>query len=422
MAVVFASYALLNGSLLFDYSVYYIGRRWPPFFCTLFLALAAASLSRKPALRRSASWLGLTLLLQALLTPLLIDQALVSLPPNFATVIDVRGGLPGISGIQHVTTDSHGFRVTSPSDDSISDALRIFAIGGSTTEQIYLDDARTWSALLERQLAVELQRPVRVANTGVSGLRAINHLATLESILQFEPDAAIFLLGLNDWNIHLLRVCRPGWGPTLASPALLRAHELVRRISLRQSALFLLLKRLSPWDRSLTPTAGGTEDRPLVETGEFYDRLRGSLYRLPQVPCRIEDVDPLYDATLRRILDRCREASLRCIFVTQPSGYDQRSTIEFRRNFWMTPPFADFTVNLAALEHVASLYNAHLETRVAEYGFPVCDVAAQIEPSGDFYYDDAHLNTAGAEAMSRALLPCVGDSLRAGESERTRSP
>ena len=39
-----------------------------------------------------------------------------------------------------------------------------------------------------------------VINTGVSGLRANNHIATLKKILKYNPDMAIFLIGINDWN------------------------------------------------------------------------------------------------------------------------------------------------------------------------------------------------------------------------------
>jgi hypothetical protein len=84
--------------------------------------------------------------------------------------LDVEApNMPGISGIQNVTTDDQGYRVMPPVDYGNADALRIFAIGGSTTESIELDDQATWPHLLQEGLNAALGRKVEVVNTGVSG-------------------------------------------------------------------------------------------------------------------------------------------------------------------------------------------------------------------------------------------------------------
>ena len=80
------------------------------------------------------------------------------------TVNVIGNAIPGIHGLQHITTDAKGFRVTPPIDYGTKRGLRIFAIGGSTTEQIYLDDKATWTYLLQTKLARALGRPVEVIN------------------------------------------------------------------------------------------------------------------------------------------------------------------------------------------------------------------------------------------------------------------
>jgi hypothetical protein len=88
------------------------------------------------------------------------------LKPNLDYKIDVdEGAIPGIVGVQHITTDEKGFRVTPPVDYTEKSGLRIFTIGGSTTVDIYLDDRATWTHHLQENLKAGLDRPVEAITT-----------------------------------------------------------------------------------------------------------------------------------------------------------------------------------------------------------------------------------------------------------------
>ena len=43
-----------------------------------------------------------------------------------------------------------------------------------------------------------------IINFGVAGLRSMHHYYTLKRNLSSKPDLAIFLLGVNDWNYHIV--------------------------------------------------------------------------------------------------------------------------------------------------------------------------------------------------------------------------
>ncbi len=91
--------------------------------------------------------------------------------------------------------------------------LRICAIGGSTTEDILLDDESTWTHRVQEGIAKQ-GKSAEIVNTGVSGLRAANHLATLKVVAQLEPDLVISLIGANDWAKHIKdRFERHLWKP-----------------------------------------------------------------------------------------------------------------------------------------------------------------------------------------------------------------
>src|SRR5262249_22890914 len=148
-------------------------------------------------------WASILLLLQSLTSSLVLNHDLKILRPNLKMNINVTGGIAGIAGKQTITTDHKGFRTTKEIDYSSQHGYRIFAIGGSTTVQIYLDDKRTWTHLLQESLEKTSGANVEVINTGVSGLRAQHHLATLRSIADLNPNLVLFLIGINDWNHHV---------------------------------------------------------------------------------------------------------------------------------------------------------------------------------------------------------------------------
>src|SRR5262249_54962994 len=136
------------------------------------------------------------LVVMNLFSPLLgfVDEPVTTLQPNLRQQVRIAGGATFcVEGIQTITTDSRGYRTNTPIDYARKDpaTLRIVAIGGSTTEDIYLDDAKTWTSLLATRLSKALDRPVEMINTGVSGLRAWHHLSTLQESEKFSPDIAV---------------------------------------------------------------------------------------------------------------------------------------------------------------------------------------------------------------------------------------
>src|SRR6185503_10261687 len=80
--------------------------------------------------------------------------------------------LHGIHGPSRFRVSSLGFR---GDEDPGEGALALLALGGSTTECLYLDQAEAWPALLEDELARALGRKVWVANAGRSGRTTRDH-------------------------------------------------------------------------------------------------------------------------------------------------------------------------------------------------------------------------------------------------------
>jgi lysophospholipase L1-like esterase len=347
-------------------------------------------------LRFAGLWWGFFLVLQTLISPLVPGINYVTLPANFERVVNVRGGLPGISGIQRVTTDQHGFRVNNDVNYESAESFRIFVIGASTTEEIYLDDARTWTSKLQEGLSQQLSSEVEVINTGLSGVRTPNHVATLEKILPMNPDMAIFLMGVNDWN-HQIRT---------------ENRALFHRLITNKTEAFwlsntLLGKLINSYKLSLANS--GTEEGAEIadEFGEYYENQRGSLSRVDVRDYQLTEVSRSYRDNTNRISDICMAQQIACVFLTQPTGYAVDAAEILTARFWMTPPNESYTLSLGAMAEVASVYNQYMRAFGSNNNHSVCDIAAELEPSIENYYDDCHFSETGASRVADLVQSCL---------------
>ncbi len=85
---------------------------------------------------------------------------------------------------------------------------KILTIGGSTTDQMYIDDAFTWSEIAENFLNKNLVEKVDIINGGVDGQSSLGHYFSIKNWhaksfkeLDIIPEAIVFYIGFNE--IHL---------------------------------------------------------------------------------------------------------------------------------------------------------------------------------------------------------------------------
>lgn len=248
----------------------------------------------------------LLLLVNLLIPNYLISDDFKTLPKNYVKKLIVRGDvMPNFEGINTISTDSKGFRTRKKVDYGADAAFRVFAIGASTTEEIYIDDQETWTSLLEKGLANFFGDAAEVINTGVSGLRAKHHLATMKETEKYYPDAYIFLMGVNDWNKHIRdhfhkvnktfmnRIPSVVLRETLIWKGLSFAEELGKNI------IFLEVSELN----------NVTE-----EFGDIYSRQNNSLEKNDVKTFRPKSIDPDYASTVYKIAQRCNENEYLCFF------------------------------------------------------------------------------------------------------------
>lgn len=376
---------------------------WSTLRIIFFSIPLAMQFSSSKNLQIYSLWWGLFLVLQIFLSQVLLYSDFKTLTPNFHQIVNVRAGIPGINGKQLITTDSKGFRTTKNVNYESSKTYRIFTIGGSTTEQIYLDDKNTWTHLLQEQLSKRLNLDVEVINTGVAGTRAKNHLATLHHILELHPDMVIFLFGINDWNWHILEA--------YSKVNQLRKIKAYRaNLLLEDTILGKSITNVFMYTRNLIKRKNGDSIRD--DFGLCYSRQRGSLSRKKVFYFHPADVHPEYKKLVRSISNECRDNNITCLFITQPTGYRDGASEEFKKGFWMTPPGEPYTCDFKSMVYLSSLYNSFLLKFSKDNGHPACDAASMISPTYENFYDECHFNTNGAKNMGNIVADCVVGSYK----------
>ena len=131
------------------------------------------------------------------------------------------------------TTDINGYR---PYEIPKSGNELILTIGGSTTDQLHIDDTKTWQALMEKS------GNRSVINAGVDGQSSFGHLLAIkkwhsEVLKDKKVDKVLFYIGVND--VRFSKSLDPTKNPA-DSPSLLRKF---RAFLSRRSFLYSKLRQ-----------------------------------------------------------------------------------------------------------------------------------------------------------------------------------
>ncbi len=401
---ILAVLCLLFGIATYDREAY----KWG-IFSTVLYALPLLSFATKNKLLRVYTvWFGIFLVSQTVLSYYKY-QHYHHLTPNIHYQIDVQGdGLPGIQGIQTITTDAFGFRTTKNIEyQKKSPGYRIFALGASTTESIYIDDHKTWPHLLQEKLTKKLQMPVEVINASVSGLRMAHIYDNFKKVLKLQPDMVLFLIGVNDWNKDILN----------QFDSSVEVHNRfykkfgleyyqVTKLYLRNSLFGLALQSL-PFKKATDTGENSSVTR--IEKGEYFTKQNNTLTRQDVRKYVPEDILPEYRTYLEKTAALCDKSHVQCVFLTQPNAYKAEASEKTKKTFWMTPPNGNYTLDFASMIKVAEVYNLKLKEFAKAYSIPLCDLNSQIPPSEKSFYDEVHFNEPGSELVASKLEDCISE-------------
>lgn len=310
-------------------------------------------------------------------------------------------------GTHTISTDQEGNRVSGIIDyeEKSKDTLRIFAIGASTTEQIGISDELIWSNKLIDHLKIKKKKNFKnyeSINFGVGGLRAIHAYFTLVRNLNSDPDIAIFLLGVNDWNYHLVN---------RNSNYILPYYEI--NFNFKDSIIHKVFFQL----KKIIEKKINYKEKIIVKNkinkfkGNDYEVfIKKQIYKKNNVKkiisFRPKTVSYEYNFWIAKIMKVCKKEKINCLFANQPSLYKEENKF-YRSTLWINPPFKDYSLNFQDHVILADKYNDFLKDTVNSNDQIFCELSNNIEPSEKNFVDDFHFTPSGSTIVADYMYKCV---------------
>jgi len=323
----------------------------------------------------------------------------IALKTNYQITFPNKAKLNGLDTQIVVTKNSLGFRGP---ELPRSSTVKILAVGGSTTECIFVNDGKTWPDVLRSRLNLSYG-PVWINNAGLDGQSTYGHLFLLKQhILKLKPDVCIFLVGCNDvgrtdlnaYDSSLLNV-RKSWKTRLAHHS--RLFNLGLNLYRHHKAVGLNLvhkKNLSLADHA-----------SLVITDSVIK------IKMDQEAAIVTH----YAKRLQEIIALCRSNSIEPVFITQPfllgEGNDDVTGADLA-----TYRIAD-DLNGKLLWQKLELYNQETRHVANRNNVHLIDLARRLPKSTRYFYDLWHYNNAGClkigNVVADALIPFLQEKYSA---------
>jgi lysophospholipase L1-like esterase len=335
------------------------------------------------------------------------------LESRFEPLADV---MPGVEGVSLFSINDIGLRGRNPGAD---DRLSMLAIGGSTTECLYLDDREAWPRLLEEKLNARTSRvKTWIGNAGRSGHTTRNHVLQAEKMLGQYPeiDVLIMMIGVNDFALRLRR--DTGFLPLQQESRGYRQKLFYRSFAAipPMAQELPMLKRLAlwQWTRVLKKRIQHRYDLIEVETatGRVYVDRRRERAAAKEIRETLPDLSSSlaeFGSNLRTIVDRADRDGVRVVLLTQPAMWGPDLSPELAGLLWFgavgeTRDGSPATYySIGALAEGMARYNREVLEICMQTSAVCIDVAAALARDTSVFYDDVHFNEAGARQVAELV-------------------
>lgn len=329
-------------------------------------------------------------------------------PPHLQLKTEAEPGLPGLAGFHRFTTNNVGLRGDSLARPKPANEYRVFMIGGSTVECLYLDDSEAVTTVLQRNLArvVPAGRVVKVYNAGKSGDRTDDHISMLvHRLVHLQPDLVVVMLGLNDLRISLAGFDFRHFDPrpayvTAAAPPPLRLRDFV----LLSVTEFQLGRRLFyAIQRTRPRTAQEVQETIALRSTDRVAAERAARLRVSTRPPHGDTL--AFHHNVASLVGIAQAQGVPIVLVTQGSTWGSADTVT-RRWHWMLA-VGDTAYPESGMMRGLEELNDVTRTVAHDRGVPLYDLARMIPATGQQYYDDAHFNVAGAALAGESLAKFI---------------
>ena len=289
------------------------------------------------------------------------------------------------------TRNSLGFRGEDPPPD-FDQHLTVVAVGGSSTECMYLSDGKDWPAVVARGLKSSFPS-LWMNNAGLNGHSTFGHLVLVrQHLLALRPRVIVLMAGIND-------VARDDLGDYDAMQ--LGPRSTMEVLAQHSAAASAALNSWRAWKAS---RAGLLHSQVDLRSWPWPD-----IERRPDATGLLNHHRrkylPGYRQRIQLLARLCREAGISLVLVTQPTlygpGIDDVTGVDLGR-IAVSP---DESVNGALAWEILDLYNDVMREVGKEEDALVIDLARLLPRSSRLYYDLMHFTPEGSEAVAQVVAP-----------------
>lgn len=321
-----------------------------------------------------------------LVMPARIFSMNIPLRPHITKDFELQ--LDGVSNRCRLTTNRWGLRGEEP-PRRWDEAFTIITVGGSTTFCSYLNDDKTWPALLQTKLRARGRPETWVGNAGANGQTSRSHLILMEDIVaKARPDMTIFLMGINDvmLNVDNSRAqfdednpYRRSWKVKLYAKS-----YLVQQLFDVYVAFF---------HKSILAegAVSNLKEQPFQGTRMTDDQLVAAMPHLGE-----------YQKNLERLIKRCKELGIRPLFMTQPLLFEDNE-------HWRTVNGMNWTkisngpMAASDMGRMMDRYNSAMKQLCQQNGVECLDLAAIVPRTREYFFDLCHVTEKGAELEAETI-------------------
>jgi lysophospholipase L1-like esterase len=327
----------------------------------------------------------------------------IILPVNKKEIIHHQHGLGKLDPLVVHQRNSLGFRGPEPPGD-FARHLTIVTVGGSTTECFDLAEDKTWPHVL----SVNLRRafsPLWLNNAGLSGNSTFGHAILMQDYLvKLRPNVVIFLVGINDVGISGER----------------DFDERIHGVNFRSLERFLASVAVSSelaaaalnLYRFYFPKSvmiNNQRDPQEIDFQKLPDFAVSDQARIAIIQDHQEHYVPSYKQRLEKLLAICREHQIMPVLVTQPVLYGKPA--DNPGGLDLAHKFVARDMDGATAWQVLELYNQITREVGRAHGVQVIDLARQLPPNPDYYYDLMHFTNVGAARVAEMIAAQLTPSL-----------
>jgi lysophospholipase L1-like esterase len=275
-----------------------------------------------------------------------------------------------------------------------SGALSIVAIGGSTTECMFISEGKTWEDVLAQKLRMNFPE-AWVNNAGFSGHSTFAHIVLLRDyVVALKPRICLFMVGANDLGRTDLRANDEEFSLTKQKWLL----TLARRSKLANAILSVYRNHLA-------------KEKSVADNYAFSLMKNVPLQLDDSTIQKAVDAESLlvneYGSRLKKLIQLCRQNNIEPVFITQPSlvgeGIDSLTSVNLA-----TYRLNDTTNGKQYWKRLELYNNETVQVATASNVF-VIDLAHQLPKQSIYFYDMSHFNIPGcatvAELIASKLKP-----------------